>query len=113
MILRLAIIALLLYSAIHVCPAFCQDNSSDQQIQTVKGKIVDIDWVGSKMVVRWYDPQELGMDEITFVVSRQTRITKGTSEITLSDLIRENSVTVQYYDRGFSGLAAVSIKVDE
>jgi hypothetical protein len=76
-------------------------------MKTLEGKIADIDWVASDIVVKTFD----GADEITFMVPRDTKITKGTDIIDLSDLNQEDQVTVQYYDDHLAGLKTVSIVV--
>ncbi|MDP3143414.1 MAG: hypothetical protein Q8N14_05725 [Candidatus Omnitrophota bacterium] len=109
----LAVIAVLVFTAVTIPPVYCQDELAQPDIKTVKGRIGDIDWVGSKIAIRWYDSDGLGTDEITLIVTPQTKIIKGTSEISLSDLIIENSVAVQYFDSGFAGLKAIKIVVSQ
>jgi hypothetical protein len=74
----------------------------------LQGKIVAINWVGSTIVVR--DIQS--RDQITFLVSSETRITKGTDTISLSDLNIQDQVTIEYCDAHFLGLKALSVTVN-
>lgn len=89
-----------------------QEESLRSATKIVSGKISSVDWVGSKIAMRWYDPGQIGFDEITFVVTRQTKIIKGTEDITLADLNMEDSITVEYVDNGLTGLMAVKISVN-
>ena len=73
----------------------------------LQGKIVAIDWVGSTIVVKDKD----NSDEVTFLVSRESKITRGADTISFSDLNIEDQVTIEYCDSHFAGLKALNITV--
>ncbi len=89
------------------CCAQEEDQNKNCSFMKLQGKIVAINWVGSTIVVR--DSQS--RDQITFLVSRETRITKGTDSISLSDLNIQDQVTIEYCDARFLGLKALSVTV--
>jgi catabolite regulation protein CreA len=89
----------------------CEEQSEQCAMKTVHGTIIDIDWVGSQIVVRTVD--NATVDEITFYVTRATVITKGTDTLGLADLIVSETVTVDYCLQSFVGLEAARITVDE
>jgi Fe-S cluster assembly scaffold protein SufB len=74
----------------------------------LQGTIVAINWVGSTIVVR--DIQTT--DQITFLVTRETRVTKGMHTISLSDLNVQDRVTIEYCDVHLVGLKALSVTVN-
>lgn len=79
---------------------------------TIKGSVAEIDWVAGRVVVRTYDFDN-ELDEITFYVTRDTKITKRGSTVFLSDLQQSDAVTVVYESKAnsFSGLPAIAITV--
>ncbi len=79
---------------------------------TIKGSIAEIDWVAGKIIVRTFDFDD-NADTITFFVTDDTEITKGTNTIYLSDLHQADQVRVTYFSaaNSFAGLQATEIKV--
>lgn len=96
---------LLFFTAIFYSWAFDEDGSQ----KTVSGIVVDLDWVKSVITVRYYDPISGNPDEINITVSSDTKITKGTNTIYISDILQSDPVTVVYYDDGLGGLKAKRI----
>jgi hypothetical protein len=100
-------------SAAHIVPGYCQNSGNVKQVKVIEGAIVDADWVGQKIVVRWLQSQgQIKYDEITIFVPENTRITKGSDTISLSDLNISDQVSVEYYDSSPGPLKAVSINVE-
>jgi len=91
--------------------SYPQDNSKKQEM-SVRGTIVDVDWVAGKILVRYYD-QYAAADELTFIVTSDTKIYKGTDTIALDDINMSDRVTVEYYNDSFAGLKAISITVKQ
>ena len=91
---------------------YAQDLAQGPNMNTIKGSIAQIDWVAGKIVVRTYDFDN-NLDEITFVVTEDTKITKDTETVFLSDLHQSDTVNVTYATVGnsFEGLQAASINV--
>lgn len=101
-----------LFFLIFLSPVFCQDDGTKQHY-TITGDVVDVDWVASQLTVRYYDARPgRGYDEINFTVSADTKIIKGTDEVSLSDLNKSNQVSVEYVDNASAGLLAVKIVVE-
>jgi hypothetical protein len=98
-------IFLLFFTAIFRSWAFDEEGIQ----KTVSGIVVDLDWVKSAITVRYCDPVSGNPDEITVTVSNDTKITRGTTTISLSDIIQSDPVTIVYYDDGLSGLKAKKI----
>lgn len=90
------------------CYAQEKDQSKSCNFMKLQGKIVAIDWVGSFIVVR----DIRSTDQITFLVPRETKITKGSNTISLSDLHVQDQVTIEYCDAHFVGLKALSVTVN-
>jgi hypothetical protein len=89
----------------------CCAQEKDQKtcnFMKLQGKIIAINWVASSIVVM--DIQS--SDQITFLVPRETKITKGSSTISLSDLNVQDQVTIEYCDAHFVGLKALSVTVN-
>lgn len=105
--MRYALIAILILALSPL--AFSQDLDESQETNSVNGTIAHIDWVAEKLVVRTADFGE--MDEITFMVSGDTRITKGTNIIPFSAVNQSSAITVKYHSDSFAGLQADSITI--
>ena len=82
-------------------PGYCQYQTRSSQVRTsqpqlLAGKIVDVDFVSSKVTIKY--PQDNGNnDEITLSVTSYTKISKGDLRISFSDLSEGDEVTVEYY----------------
>lgn len=94
-------------------PVFCQQETAARELKTVVGEVVAVDWVASALTVRHFDDRiGRGFDEINFIVTHDTVITKGTETVGLFDINQSDQVTVEYYDDSFSGLKAAKIVVE-
>ena len=104
-----------LAEAATLTPCYCQDAHKDRTINTVRGKITAIDWVGSTIVIRWFNgTEELTGEKLAFLVPRETIISKHAYPIGLAELKISDHVSIKYYRDSPSGeLKAVSIKVLE
>ena len=96
----------LLFSMAIVC-AWASDDGQDKK--TISGTVTDADWVKSIITFRYSQPFTADADEVNLIVSPETKITRGSSTISLSDIGQSDPVTVAYYDSGFSGLKAIRI----
>jgi len=112
---KLVVVCVLFFVAIAGADGYCQDLVSEASTKIVRGTVTEIDWVAGKVVVRTCDfgsinEVTLKVDEITFKVTQDTKITKGTEDISLADMHLSDSVTVEY-SNSLAGLKAVSITV--
>jgi len=76
---------------------FCQEQVQTIQPQRLEGKIVNVGFIGSKIIVKCLQPHG-NNDEVTFKITSHTEITKGDLRISLSDLSEGDEITVEYYD---------------
>jgi len=94
--------------------SYCYSQVSGQgqgaEVGVAQGSVSDIDWVAGELVVRTYDFNTA--DETTFVVARETKILKGTREISFSDILQSDQVTVTF-SSSLAGLKALKIVVQE
>lgn len=88
---------------------YCQDAGQQEELRSVTGEVADIDWVAGKIVLRTTDFGKV--DELTFIVSNDTKITQGTSTIGFADINLSGRVTVEYVSNSLSGLKAIRITV--
>jgi peptide chain release factor len=112
--LEVVVIFILLFSSFLPCVVRTSSLASDdnRQKKVAEGLIVDVDWVGQTIVVRWLQTQgDVQYDEISIFVPDNTRITKGSDTISLSDINITDPVTVEYYNAAPGPLTAVSINV--
>jgi hypothetical protein len=111
--LKKGIIILVLFSGMALSTlGYCQNPAQKEKINRVTGIISDIDWVAGKFTVRTIN-ESGNSDEITFIISGDTQITKGTSSIGFADINLTDSVTVEYSNDSFAGLKAIHITVKE
>jgi hypothetical protein len=92
---------------------YCQNSASAKQIRRATGRVVDVDWVAGKIVVRTEDFDSGNVDEITFQVPDNTPITRGTDNIDLSDINQSDLVIVEYDNSSLVGAKAITITVQE
>lgn len=104
-ILRLLGIGILFLTMV-VCGSV---NALAQEKTTVSGSVVDVDWIKSILTISYLDPFSGSTDEINIIVPDDAQITRGTTEISLSDILQSDPVNVTYYDDGVSGLKAIKI----
>ncbi|MDD5432484.1 MAG: hypothetical protein PHO70_05810 [Candidatus Omnitrophica bacterium] len=91
-----------------IATAYSQESNPKQQINIVSGKVRETDWVADKLII--FIRQGLYSDEITFVVTNETKITRGTKSISLGDILISDEVTVEYINT-MAGLKALRITV--
>lgn len=80
--------------------AFAQDGPE----MTASGRVSDIDWVGSTLTLYCLDSYGEDPDEINFRVTDDSKLTRGSSSISFSDILQGDQVSITYYNDGFSGL---------
>lgn len=95
-----------MFSFAAVC-GWAYDDGGEKK--TISGIVVDMDWVKNMITVRYSDPFSGNSDELNIVVSNDTKITRGTEDISLGDIEQSDPVTVVYYDDGPNGLKAKRI----
>ncbi len=91
---KAAFVLVLVLSQVHGI-SFCQDMDEENKIMTVEGSLVQVDWVGSKIVVR--GGGDVGEEEISINILPDTCIFRGDEEITADDIEQGDHVTVKYY----------------
>ncbi|MFH1189896.1 MAG: hypothetical protein V1682_04330 [Candidatus Omnitrophota bacterium] len=89
---------------------YSAEEAEGQDVSTMSGKVIAIDWVSSEIVVRIQLPGGIH-DELTFHVSRDTKITKGLHSLTFGELHEQDRVTIEYFNKRFKGLHAIHITV--
>lgn len=88
----------------------CLGLAEQPELKRIAGEVADVDWVAGKLVVRTMD--FTNVDEITVMVTQDTRITKGTDTIGLAGVNVTDQVEVKYYS-SLAGLRAANITVVE
>jgi hypothetical protein len=86
-----------------------QEGCVSNSLNIVKGRVVDTDWVAGKLIVRIDDAYH--PDQVIFLITRDTKITKGVETISFADILQTDYVTVQYFNNAFAGLRAEAIEV--
>jgi len=81
----------------------------DPSLNTVTGRVEDIDSLKSLITVRYPDPDTGVEHEIDLFVSEETRIMNGSETITFLDIEQFDPVTVTYSGDDVSGLKAKEI----
>lgn len=93
----------LLMSVFVVSFSYCQELTGDRQTQTVDGSVTQTDFVGSTVLVNTIGGQ------LTFTVSNDTVIKRGTEKIGLEDIEIGDPVTVEFYTPSPATYVAVAI----
>jgi len=89
-----------------------QNGQASKPIQIVRGHISGINWVGSRLTIRWLQPNGVTVyDDMTFSVPRDAKITRNGESITLSDVQIGDNTKVEYVDAGLAGLRALNISI--
>jgi hypothetical protein len=97
------IVFLLLLTAFVVTPAYCQGKSENHQIETISGKVGNVDSVGNIITIQG------DQEQMAFVVPDKVSITEETREIGLMDIAVSDPVTIQYYVSSHMKNTVVSI----
>ena len=92
--------------------SFCQEQVGIVQPQLLKGNVVNVDFIGSKITVRYLQPSG-GNAEITLGVTSHTTVGRGDLRISLTDVHKGDDVAVQYYvdPMAFDAPKAIQISV--
>jgi len=89
-----------------------QNGQANKPIQIVRGYISGINWVGSRLTIRWLQPNGVTVyDDMTFSVPGGAKITRNGESITLSDVQIGDNIKVEYVDAGLAGLRALNISI--
>ena len=98
---------------VFLTPTFCQQQDENKGISSVVGQVVDVDWVASKLTVKYFSNRPgHSYDELNFVITNGTTIIKGTEIVGFSDVNQSDQVVVEYYPGSLAGLQAVKITVE-
>lgn len=89
----------------------CEDPPDFREIKTIEGQVSDIDWAGSKMVVRWLDQQDSTYYETSMAVPDEAEMTKGADIIGFSELEVADNVTARYYEDRDGNAILISLNV--
>lgn len=84
----------------------CRCDDSSQNLETFRGKVMEIDWVNSLLTCQ-------GEDEMTFYVPSGMKIKYGTDTVSFEDLEQEDYVLIRYIDNPVGTPKAVSISVNK
>lgn len=89
-------------------PGFCQNVQSESQVKKVSGTAKDVDYVGATLVLQNVTSFNFG-NEITFLVTGDTQITRGAEPIVLGDIEMDDPLAVTYRENSDGTFEAVSI----
>ena len=91
---------------------YADEDAPPMIVKTVSGKVNKTDWVGSTMIVRWFQSNG-NYDEISIKITRQTKIYKGGNPLSFSAINIWDDVNVKYYDdpNDFGPLRALAVNV--
>lgn len=70
----------------------CQEDFGGSKIKTAEGSVADIDTVKSEIVVNVFE------NDIAFSVNEDTKIMRGTEDISIDDIDINDSLLIRYYD---------------
>lgn len=104
------VLAILINIAFSPAASFSEQDATAQEIYSMRGSIVDVDWAGSKIVLRC--SVDSSYDEMTFEVNDDTVITRGDEKWEFSNIQSGDRVKIQYFNRQFGWPLAVSIAID-
>jgi len=109
---KISAIAAFLSAAFLFLPFVCaqQDQAQVCVMKSVAGKVLELDWVTSTLVVKWLGAS--GYDEMTLTVPEDAQITKGTEKVNFGDVELSDDVYIRYRDCGFAGLKVISVNVN-
>lgn len=106
-----AITVFLFFVAAHpYCACAQQDQARSCVTKSVAGKVVEVDWVASVLVVKWLGAN--GYDELAISVPEDARITRGAEKVDFGDVELSDDVYIQYRDCGPAGLKAMTVNVN-
>lgn len=91
---------LLILAFCSVCffPVYGEDTASQQRIvHTVSGRVIQIDWVGSKLTIEPIESLSSHRRQMVFMVPANTEIFRGTESIGLGDIEQDDDVEIGYY----------------
>jgi len=109
--LKRTVLAFMVLLVIILGSGYCAEILTQRDaIKHVTGEVWNVDWVAGKFVIRSMGFTKV--DEITFTVSQDTQITRGTSVIAFTDIDTTDRVEVDYYS-SLAGLKAVRIIIQE
>ena len=101
--------AMVFFIAFFVAVDFGRASDDDQGLNTVSGKVVEIDSLKSLITVSYPNPVSGGVEEIDIVVPEGTKIMNGSEPITFLDIEQFDPVSVTYSGDSVGGFKAREI----
>jgi len=86
-------------------------NAPAAEIKTVSGKLVDIDWAGSKIVVSWLSQDDNTFHDVAINVPDSAKLRRGANEINFSELETPSDVTVKYSEDTYGNAELITLSV--
>ena len=106
---RMAPLAALVLAALLTAPAVI--SAANREIKTAVGQLTDIDWAGSKIVVRWLSQDDNTFHDVAITVPDDAKIRTGAEEISFSELETPEDVTVKYYEEPDGTATLINLSV--
>lgn len=113
MLRRNVIILAAVFSIGIAAPCHCQEDQQQEQarqIATVTGNIAELDWAGSKMTIKGFNPADNTNREVVISVPDDAVMNKGTEGIGFAELEIGDEVTVKYYEDPQGNATLVSLE---
>ncbi|MFA6356516.1 MAG: hypothetical protein WCY23_05350 [Candidatus Omnitrophota bacterium] len=104
-----ALVALVLAALALTAPAIV--SAANREIKTAVGQLTDIDWAGSKIVVRWLSQDDNTFHDVAITVPDDAKIRTGAEEISFSELETPEDVTVKYYEEPDGTATLINLSV--
>jgi hypothetical protein len=96
MIVRSGIIILTFCIACFL-PAYGENAAAQRVTHTVSGRILQIDWVGSRLTIELSESSRNPRAQMVFMLPANVEFLRGTESIGLSDIDQDDDVEVEYY----------------
>ena len=91
-------------TTIFLCAGLVYAQDQRPELRTFTGNVLEVDWVGSVMTVE-------GVENMTFSVGPETKVTQGTGSASFSDIEQGDPVAVKYYEDPSGDSRAVRIDI--
>lgn len=103
--------ASLVLATLAVLAVFFLASTAVAEVKTAEGQLTDIDWAGSKIVVRWLSQDDNTFHDVAITVPDGAKIRKGAGEINFSELEAPSDVTVKYNEDLYGNAELISLSV--
>ena len=88
---------------------YCQENHHKEELRTVKGRVVAVNWVAQALTVRFFVAGDF--DELTLFIPDKIKITKGNSTISFANINIGDQVKAEYYNTSPGPLKVLNLVV--